>query len=310
MPYFNNYNSQQRNTNYIEYTDSFAAEGVVPSCGIRNFILMFDNFDGNDSLAALNTKTHKLYQMTIFYLLSGSVTFELNGKEVTVVAGQVFTTMPENILIFKSASQDIRYFMFVVYPKVVSVTFNDLGMNYTNAEYSKAYFLSECPSERLNYCRDIYLTMKEDMLKPPYEYKLIYQRSWLNILLVQNFLTHGLTAQQNGDSNSRQYDVYCKFLEALNKFSAEHRSVQYYAELLGISSKYLSFVCISYSKKNASTWIDEYVVQKAKVFMTVHNYTFTETTEALHFQTVSSFSRYFKRVTGLTPKEYILSQKK
>lgn len=309
MPYYNPVIAPQtRSTNYIEYIDAFSAEGVRPSCGIRNFILLFDNFDGNNPLETLTDDKHTLYQMTIFYLLHGTVTFEVNGKELVVKGGQVLTTMPENIIKFKSASQDIRFFMFVVYPKVVSYAFNDLGKNYTNAEFSRIVFLNDCEPERMTYCRDIYSTMKADMLRPPYEYKLIYQRSWLNVLLVQNFLTHGIDTQKTGDSNSRQYDVYCRFLEALNKYSAEHRSVQYYADLLDISSKYLSFVCISYSNKNASTWIDEYVVQKAKVLMTIHKYSVADVSEMLHFQTASSFSRYFKRVTGLTPKDYIVKQ--
>lgn len=311
MPYYNPTPApQQRNTNYIEYIDDFVAEGVTPTCGIRNFILMFDNFDGADTLKSLEDKDHKLYQMTSIYVMKGECTLNINGKDVTVQEKHVLTTMPENIIRFVSASEDIQYFMFVIYPKVVSLLFNDVGLNYTNSEYSRAYFLNDCPEERFEYCHHIYKVMKEDMLLPPYEYKLIYQRSWLNVLFVQNLITHNLDIQKEGDSNSRQYDVYCKFLEALNKHAGDHRSVQFYAELLGISSKYLSFVCISYSKKNASTWIDEYVAQKAKVLMTIHGYTMGEVSEILHFQTTSSFSRYFKRVTGMTPKEYISQNKK
>lgn len=311
MPYYNPtyQTTQNTNSNYIEYVDTFTAEGVKPTCGIRNFILLFDNFDGHNPLQAIKSSKNTLYQMTIFYLLHGTVTFEINGHDVVINEGQVLTTMPENIVGFKSASSDIRYFMLVVYPKLVSYTFNDLGKNYTNAEFSRTIFINDCPSERLSYCRDIYVTMKEDMIRPPYEFKLVYQRSWLSVMLVQNFLTHGIDTQKNGDSNSRQYDVYCRFLEALNKFSGEHRSVQYYADLLDISSKYLSFVCISYSNKNASTWIDEYVVQKAKVLMTVHKYSVADVSEMLNFQTSSSFSRYFKRVTGLTPKDYLAKNK-
>ena len=94
----------------------------------------------------------------------------------------------------------------------------------------------------------------------------------------------------------------------LNKHAIQQRTVQYYAECLGISSKYLSFVCTSYSKKNASAWIDEAVIQKAKAMILVHHYSLGETSEALHFPTVSSFSRYFKRVTGITPKDFANSK--
>lgn len=308
MPYYNPNpisTPQQKSTNYVEYVDDFKAENVTPTCGINNFLMLFDNFDDRNTLESLENKDHKLYQMTTFYVLNGECVLNINGKDVTIKAGQTLTTMPDNVVSFVSASEDVKYFMLLIYPKVVNIVFNDLGVNYTNSDFSRAFFVNDTPQERFQYCYDLYKVIKSDMLIPPYEYKLIYLRSLLNDLFVQNFLTHDIDIQKEGDSNSRQYDVYCKFLEALNKYSTEHRSVQFYAELLGISSKYLSFVCISYSKQNASTWIDKYVIQKAKVLMTVHDYSMSEVSEMLHFQTTSSFSRYFKRVTGITPKEFI-----
>ena len=147
------------------------------------------------------------------------------------------------------------------------------------------------------------------MLQPEYKYQPIFQRSLLNALYVENINIHKYTPMPlTGNGNSRQYDIYCKFLTALNKHAQEHRNVLYYANLLGISSKYLSFVCISYSKKNASTWIDDAVIQKAKVLMTVHQYNIHKVSEMLNFQTTSSFRRFFKRVTGITTSEYLTTQ--
>ena len=84
----------------------------------------------------------------------------------------------------------------------------------------------------------------------------------------------------------------------------------FYANTLGISSKYLSFVCTCYSRRNASAWIDEAVIQKAKAMILVHHYSLSETSDALHFPTVSSFSRFFKRVTNETPKMYLQKEQK
>lgn len=310
MPYYNpTAATTSRSTNYIEYVDSFSMDGMRPKAGVRNFILLFDNFDGINSLETLGKKSHTLYHMVNLYIASGEITLDINNKEVVVKANQVMTTMPENTIRFKAMSDDCKYFMFVSYPKVVSYTFSDLGKNYTSSEFSHSVFLNDCEQERFEYCLEIYKIMKEDLLSMPYEYKLVYQRSWLNVLMVQNFVTHNISTNKTGDANSRQYDVFCRFLEVLNRHVTEHRSVQYYADFLDISSKYLSYVCISYSQKNASTWIDEYVVQKAKVLMSVHHYNITEVSEMLHFQTASSFSRYFKRVTGMTPKDYLIKNK-
>ena len=39
----------------------------------------------------------------------------------------------------------------------------------------------------------------------------------------------------------------------------------------------------------------------------MHHYSLRETSQALHFPNVSSFSRYFKRVANMTPKEFAKS---
>ena len=304
--------TQYRNTGYVEYKDIFTGEGITPSAGIPNFLLFFDTVLGNDPLDAVLKHTDlKIYQKLYLYLQEGEIVFEVNGKEAVVKAGSQFTIMPESIFKMKNKSLDVKYFALVIYPKLANQSYYDLGMTYCNSQLSLRHFLSPISEEKMKHAYELYNEMKNDVLSVQYEYQDIYLRNLLNVLLIENINTHMYNPMPlKGDSNSRQYDIYCRFLSALNKHSQEHRDVRFYADLLGISSKYLSFVCISYSKKNASTWIDESVIQKARVLMMVHNYTISEISEALHFLTISSFRRFFKRVTGMTTKEYLRQQNK
>lgn len=311
MPYANPTHPQIHNSGYVEYIDVFAKEGVKPSAGIPNYLLLFDTFHGNDPLEFLDSSTPiKMYQKICMYILGGECTIEVNGEEVCVKKDSLITIMPESITKTKSVSSDFQYFMFVIYPKLSNLTYFDLGITYSNAQLSLRHFVSQVPREYMQSVLNIYNEIKRDLLNPTYEFQPIFLRCFLNALYIENINIHNYNPMPlSGNNHSRQYDVYCRFLSALNKYSIEHRSVQFYAKLLGISSKYLSFVSISYSKKNASTWIDESVIQKAKALMIVHRYTYTETSEIMHFPTVCSFSRFFKRVTGITPKEFVKSQR-
>lgn len=303
--------SQYRNTGYVEYKDIFTGEGITPSASIPNFLLFFDTFKGNDPLDVVLKDTDlKIYQKLYLYLQEGEMVLNINGKEAIVKGGSQLTIMPESIFRVKSKSLDVKYFALVIYPKLANQSYYDLGMTYCNSQLSLRHFLSPVSEEKMKHSLDVYNEMKNDVLSLQYEYQDIYLRNLLNVLLIENINIHMYNPMPlKGDSNSRQYDIYCKFLSALNKYSQEHRDVRFYADMLGISSKYLSFVCISYSKKNASTWIDESVIQKARVLMMVHNYTVSEISDALHFLTISSFRRFFKRVTGMTTKEYMRQQK-
>ena len=230
-----------------------------------------------------------------------------NSKQTTKIS--CTNTNIQNIIRIKNMSTGIKYFMFVIYPKLASEIFNDIGLTYSSARLSLHHFTAQLDNEQMQRVLNIYDEIRHDLITFDYEYKALYIRSMLDILLVENINTHKIEAMPlEGDSNSRQYDVYCKFIALLNKHAVEQRSVQYYANTLGISSKYLSYVCISYSNKNASTWIDEAVIQKAKALILVHHYTLSETSEILHFSSISSFSRFFTRVMGMTPKNFVKSQ--
>ncbi len=299
--------TETHNTRYVEYVDFFAQRGIDPSAALPNQLLLFDTFNDNNSFENLyHWEANKIYQKIHIYVTQGSITVDINGKEETLTAPSLITIMPENTCTRRYRSSDLQYFMIVVYPKLSNKLYADMGLTYSNAQLSLKHFVSSLSEEQMNHTRNLYLDIKNDLLGPDYEYKEVYIQNLLAALVVQNIQIHRYNPMPlHGDSNSRQYDIYCRYLTLLNKHSIEHRTVQYYADLLNISSKYLSFVCNSYSKKNASTWIDDSVIQKAKALMLVHHYTLRQTSEVLHFPTVSSFSRFFKRVTHITPKEFL-----
>ena len=300
------------NTRYVEYVDIFSQQDVVPSAAIKDYLLLFDTFNGINPLEFLHyADGNKMYQKLNIYVTKGECVLDFNGTEKTIKAGSLITIMPENATKTKYTSSDFSYFMMVIYPKLANQIYSEIGITYSNARNSLHHFISDMSEEQMDKMYDLYNEVKKDILGPDYEYKEVYIRSLLCAMVVENINIHKYNPMPlQGNSNSRQYDVYCKFLALLNKQSIEHRSVKHYADILGISSKYLSFVCINYSNKNASAWIDDSVIQKAKALLVVHHYSFSETSEILHFQTISSFSRFFKRVTGVSPKEYVRSQQR
>lgn len=297
------------NARYVEYVDVFKQKDVIPSAVLKDELILFDTTDESTSLVTmLSEKPNKIYQKINIYITQGEMQLVINEKEETISAGHLVTIMPENTTFIKSASDDFEYFATIIYPKLSSLIYTDIGYTYSNARMSLRHFDSVLSDKQMQKVSELYYEMKRDMNSADYELKETYIRCLMNALIIENINIHQYNPMLlQGNSNSRQYDMYCRFLSLLNKHSNEQRTVHYYAKLMGISSKYLSFVCISYSQKNASTWIDEAVIQKAKALMVVHRYSFSETSNALHFPTVSSFSRFFKRVTGITPKAYVKS---
>ena len=85
----------------------------------------------------------------------------------------------------------------------------------------------------------------------------------------------------------------------------ESREIKYYADLLNLTPKHLSKVIRTVASISPAEWIEQYVTAQAKrLIETRATQTLQETAYMLGFSEPTSFYRYFKRVTGMTAKQY------
>jgi AraC-like DNA-binding protein len=289
--------------------DPFEPKRIEPSACIPNEVLLFDNYGAYDPVQYIDTGSMKLYHMGILCMLRGEMRLNINGEDVTIKGGQALTTLPETELFISSVSDDKKYLSIIIYPDLLHKTYEDIYLNNDKTTFDKGFMLGSCNEEEMSIYQIIYSELKKECLRPDYEFKIMAVRSYLNALLINNMNLYDISDRIDIDPSSRQYDVYQKFLKALNIHAKKERTVKFYADLLGISPKYLSFVCLQYSRKNASQWISEYVVHNAKTLMNIHHLSVAETAEHLNFHSINSFNRFFKRVTNQSPREYLAAQK-
>lgn len=280
------------------------AKGVIPG-----ELILLSNSGGHNPLSVLTPfESIIIEQMGICFVMQGKLKVIINGIDVEVNGGQVLATLPQSEGVFKSASDDCRFLIFIIYPDILRKTLDDIYINFDRTMHEKSFKLCDCTEEQMSMYQLMFTELKRECLRSDYEYKLIAVRSYLNALLLNNTNIFDQSLSKNIDTNasktSRQYDLFQKFLDALNKYSLKERSVTFYANLLHVTPKYLSYVATLYSDKNASQWIGDYVVHHAKTMMSVQHKSSAEITEELQFQNLISFNRFFKRIAGMTPKEY------
>jgi AraC-like DNA-binding protein len=95
-----------------------------------------------------------------------------------------------------------------------------------------------------------------------------------------------------------------KFLNLVQTHFKSERGLDFYADKLCVTSKHLSKVIKATTEKPANDWIDEYVALEAKALIKSTNMTVEQISEALNFPSQSFFGKYFKRVTGVSPRDY------
>ena len=95
-----------------------------------------------------------------------------------------------------------------------------------------------------------------------------------------------------------------KFLKLLSENFREHKDLQFYSDRMNLSKKYFSVLIKSETGKTASEWIDEFIVLEAKKDLATTDLTIQQISNKLNFANQSFFGKFFKRITGLSPKAY------
>ena len=101
----------------------------------------------------------------------------------------------------------------------------------------------------------------------------------------------------------RVRELFNRFMMLLEKDYKISRDVNYYAEQMNISSKYLTNIVSQVTGHTPKTIIDQYVILQLKMHLKRSTQSIKEMAWEFHFADVSFFCRYFKKHTGLTPQQ-------
>ena len=107
----------------------------------------------------------------------------------------------------------------------------------------------------------------------------------------------------DGVKSYRVRELFNRFMMLLEKDYKISRDVNYYAEKMNISSKYLTNIVNQVTGHTPKTIIDQYVILQLKLHLKRSTQSIKEMAWEFHFADVSFFCRYFKKHTGLTPQQ-------
>ena len=94
------------------------------------------------------------------------------------------------------------------------------------------------------------------------------------------------------------------FMKLVHAHHKKHRSVSFYAEQLFITPKYLSLIVKEATGSSAAEWIDRYVILEAKNMLRFSHKNIQQIAYELNFSNQSSFGKYFKNLTGMSPSAF------
>ena len=95
-----------------------------------------------------------------------------------------------------------------------------------------------------------------------------------------------------------------RFIALVQQNYRKERFLDFYAEALEISPKQLSRTIKKETGFTAVQWIEKFVILEASVLLRSSNLNIQQIADELNFPSQSFFGKYFKKVTGLSPKDF------
>ena len=115
---------------------------------------------------------------------------------------------------------------------------------------------------------------------------------------IRNQLETESGAYTSADAISKEFMRLVK-----DNFRSE-RQLQFYADKLCITPRYLSRVVKECTGSSAADWIERYVVLEARALLKSTSMTIQQISDELNFPSQTFFGKYFKRRVGMSPKLY------
>ena len=105
-------------------------------------------------------------------------------------------------------------------------------------------------------------------------------------------------------SQSREQTIFDRFIQLVNQHCAEQHQIGYYADRMCLTERYLSTIIRQTSGVTAKEWIDRALITRIKVELMHTSKPIAQIADELNFPNPSFFSKYFKRIIGVSPGEY------
>lgn len=149
----------------------------------------------------------------------------------------------------------------------------------------------------------------EQKLDSRFSKKMKSIQSLLRTLLYEIERVYETQIPNHHQSHSQAHHITEEFKGILSKNFTKHRAVEFYADELCVTPKHLSQTLKGQIGKTASELISDIVCLEAKVLLQEKKLTIAEVSDYLNFANQSFFGQYFKRKTGISPKQYKESMK-
>ncbi len=233
----------------------------------------------------------------ILYITQGTAEVQLNMQPYALSAGTFLVVGAQSIYQVRHYSADLLGAALIVRPTLFPHLFPQ----------AMPAFLCDMPIGWLQVLtpdeQDLYLSLLSSLLKAT-QAKSVQQTLTDSLLSAALHFTDGLYQGKSAQPTDRRQTITLQFLHLVQQQCLSHKRLAYYASQMALSKDHLSEVVRTYSDTTAQEWIEQAVLLEAQVRLRHTDKSIGAIAYELGFPNDSFFCKYFRRLTGLTPRTY------
>ena len=252
--------------------------------------------------------------MTVIFCKKGHIDVYMYGEMVRIAENDLFVRIPSyDFELGPYEYSDDYEFMQVT---VDAHIFEQIMYDHLRVEpnwYPKQMYIKDHPVFHLNepskeFFFSYFHMLTLQLQDHPSEYRVQIMKMLAKAATMEMFNYIDKLAVIKPDELARmsvnQSDyTFREFMRLLQQYPHQ-REVQWYAQKIDITPKYLSEICKERSGKSASEWIADITVAELKHLLRNTTMPIREIARVMEFPNASFFCQYTKKHTGLTPNHF------
>lgn len=252
----------------------------------------------------LKEAAYKVNGIGLIICRSGGFDFRLNGKDYEAKPGDTLFVPEYSSLVITGEKEGLDVDILIYQVEPIRDIMGNLVLSmypYSQLSAEPCYVWKTGEEQEVSH----YMRLLESTL--PLEDSLfnLHERKLLLLALTHrlcSIYSRKVAAQQN--SVGHKHEVFMKLIELIDRHFMQERGVEFYADKLCLSPKYLSALSKSVSGYTVQELVFKAIVRKSMSLLNNTQMTVQEISDMLNFPNASYFGTFFRKQMGMSPQQY------
>ncbi|MDD7562093.1 MAG: helix-turn-helix transcriptional regulator [Parabacteroides sp.] len=273
---------------------------------------MYESYQADILVADLNSQDVflndpvRVNALQVLLVLEGSIDLSIDYVLFQASTNTVVTIMPTHITKVMKYSPNFKGRLMAVSRAFLEQSMmpnhSSSMIQYMKIRKNPTILLQESEIKTLDECM---LRLRQTILQTNHHLqRLLIQNTLMGFFIEMGNIFSERKEYNTPPSLTRKEELFESFLRILYMYCKEQHVVSFYAEQLYITPQYLSLILKELTGRSANKWIDEALMQEAKILLKAPQATVQQVADALHFSDQSTFGKFFKKHAGMSPMEY------